>query len=1358
MKSIEPKTMAPTETTSARRAINAARIATELERENPDAIRPRSDESFFPLSTIQRQFWVTEQFHAGNAVNDLRFCYQLAGPLDIHALESAFTEVLRRHEILRARFVTRDGLPHQSIAPVTRVSLRPVDLTHIPPESREREALKLAASSLDRPFDLASGQLIRPILLRLASDEHILGVAVHHIVYDGWSMGVFCRDLAAAYRLAMTGTTGGSLPPLPFQYCDFAAWEQKWLEGESAAGQLRYWSSRLAGASEPLQLPLDFPRPARQTFHAADVIRRIPLSAVAALTKVARQRNATLYMAVYALFRLVLARHTGQQDILVSTPVAGRGQPQLERLIGCFINTVTLRTPVDENLSFNALLDQVKAEVLEALDNQELPFYRLVEELRPERDPSRTTLVQTQFTFQSSFQSELDLTGVMATFVPPETRSTRFDLTLEVFPDGGGLRCVFAFNTDLFRPETVDRLAGHFCQLLEGVAARPTAALATIDMLTPAERSGAVLELNRTVLNLPGESCVHDLFAAQVRQTPDAVAAEFGKQRLTYRELDERSTNLARHLNELGVAAESLVGVCLDRSLEMLIAVLGVMKAGGAYVPLDPAFPEGRLAYMLEDSGASVLITTAVHAQRFPNYAGKVVKLEENQVFRTGPGAAAPAVTPGNLVYVIYTSGSTGQPKGIMVEHRALVNFLESMRREPGMSQDDTLLAVTTLSFDIAALELYLPLICGGKVVIADRETALDGRKLSKLIERRKVTLMQATPATWRLLLDTGWNGNRRLRALCGGEAMSRELADLLLPRVAALWNMYGPTETTVWSLLGRVETEPGPVPVGRPIANTTIYILDSFGRPVPCGVTGRLFIGGQGLARGYRNLPELTARSFAANPLPECRPERIYHTGDLARYRSDGQVEFLGRADGQVKIRGFRIETGEIESVLRRHDAVRDAVVVVRGTSEADKQLVAWLLPSESDVQPAAEVRRHAANHLPAYMVPGTIRFLDEFPLTPNGKIDRRALAASAAAVLPPPSEAAAPQTPLESALIRIFEDLFGFAPISVTDNFFDLGGHSLLAARLVTSIEKETGHDIPVTALFEAPTVRELAQTIADSTYNLASPLVRFNPGEGDDGNPLFCIHWLDAKLVTFQNITALLRQDRPFYGLLAQLPEEESNSIRTIEEMATVYLREIRRQRPHGPYHLVGSCLGGVVAFEIAQQLIAAGEEVGLLLMIDAWMPGELHYLHKRNSKVLYVDRYLGEFLLSPVKAVKRWTREMIRRRFGFRPDRGSSPAMKRIAELSMAAAVAYRPRHYPGKITLFVCSDASYRAYEDRRMAWFSVAGQGLELHVVPGNHTTMEQDPHVRVLAAQLQKCFDRLRLESPAVSAALHHA
>jgi amino acid adenylation domain-containing protein len=1295
----------------------------------------------FPLSSVQKRFWFAEQYQPGTSVNHVRFCFRLAGKLNVEALERAFTAVSERHDVLRARFTSVDGQPVQSIDPASPVVVPLIDLAGRPEPVREREAMETAVIESERPFHLDAGGLFRPTLLRLSSDEHLLLITIHHIVFDAWSAGILFRELAAAYE---SPSEHSHRPDT--QYADFARWQHEWLNQDAANEQLNYWSTRLSGASTLVELSLDRPRPQRQTWNGAQVRLNIPATLTKSFTLLARSNGATLFMALYAAFRVLLSRHCGQADLLVGTPVAWRTSLEYEALIGCFVNLLVLRTPIDEDKTFVDLLQAAIEDVLQALENQDLPFERLVESLHPERDLSRPALVQVCFALQNALKGDLYLAGSTVTPVPLPSRTSRFELALDIYETNNGLTCVFEFNTDLFSAETIRRMAARFEHLLTVIVDRPTAKLAELDMLTPAERSQMVLGWNRTRAPYPETACVHDLIAAQARRTPDRVAVEFQDQRLTYAELDERSSRLASYLRHLGVTVESTVGVCLERSIGMMVAVLAVMKAGGAYVPLDPGFPPQRLAYMLEDSGAAVLLTEHDQLTRFSAYPGMVVAIDESAAaIHSSPAEfETSGVQPGNLIYVMYTSGSTGKPKGVMVPHRAVVNFLESMRKEPGFTENDSVLAVTTLSFDIAVLELYLPLITGGRVIIATRETAMNGARLAGELAARKATVLQATPATWRFLIESGWNGDRRLKALCGGEAMSRELAEALLARAGSVWNMYGPTETAVWSLVARVQPESGPVFIGRPIANTTAYVLDACGRPAPVGVAGELHIGGHGLARGYRNSTDLTAKKFIANPLAGCGNERIYNTGDLARYRADGQVEYLGRIDGQLKLRGYRIEVGEIESVLRQHPAVRDAIVVLRANAAGDPRLAAYLIAAGAVRPPVSALRQHVAELLPEYMTPATFIFVDALPLTANGKVDRNALPGPD--TMPQVREPVPPQTPLEETLLGIFKDLLGVSAAGVTDNFFELGGHSLLAARLITRIEKETGHNVPVATLFQAPTVQLLALQLQNGGYAASwSPLVKLRKSDTPAAEPLFCVHWHGAKLVTFQKLASMLRDDRPVYGLHPRSLDAGGDAIQTIGDMAAYYIREIRTIHPHGPYHLAGSCIGGVVAFEIAQQLAAAGEKVGVVLLIDSFMPGTLQYLHDRRAGTEYVDWYLGEFLLSPLGAMQRWFNDWLRMPFQRLRNAGQfDRSSARQKQVNLRAAETYRPKSYPGKITLLMCSDAPYRTYEDRRLAWHSVAEGGLEIHVVPGNHETMEREPNIQVIGNQLQACFDRL--------------
>ena len=1298
----------------------------------------RSQDS--PLSSVQKRFWFAEQHQPETSVNHIRFCFRLAGNLSIPALERAFSVVSERHNVLRARFCNVDGQPVQRIDPAAPVVLPLLDFSGLPEAVREREALKAAVIESERPFHLDAGGMLRPRLLRLSAEEHLLLITIHHIVFDAWSARILFSELAAAYD-----HPGEQARPLDTQYADFALSQQDWLGQESE--QLSYWLNRLSGANTLVQLPVDRPRPKHPTWNGAQVMVNIPAPLAKTFTLTALTNGGTLFMALYAAFRILLSRHCGQSDLLVGTPVAWRTNLEYEALIGCFLNLLVLRTPIDEEKTFVELLQAAREDVFQALENQDLPFDRLIEGLHPERDLSRQALVQVCFTLQNALKADLRLTGLNVAPVTLPCRTARFELALDVYETSDGLKCVFEYNTDLFSPESIRSMSARFEQLLTRIVERPDAKISELDMLTSAERSQMVLTWNQTRKPSAKTACVHELIAAQARRTPDRVAVECQGERLTYAELDERSNRLANSLRHRGVAVESTVGICLDRSIGMMVAVLAVMKAGGAYVPLDPAFPPQRLAYMLEDSGAAVLVTANDQISRFTNYSGSIVAIDRGgRTDSLSPAEFEPCgVQPDNLIYVMYTSGSTGKPKGVMVPHRAVANFLEAMRQEPGFTENDSVLAITTLSFDIAVLELYLPLIVGGRVIIASRETATNGTRLATELATRKVTILQGTPATWRLLIESGWHGDRRLKALCGGEAMSRELADALLERAGSVWNMYGPTETAVWSLIARVQPNPEPVPIGRPIANTTAYVLDTCGRPAPAGVTGTLHIGGQGLARGYRNAPELTAEKFIANPLAECGAERIYNTGDLARYRADGQVECLGRLDGQLKLRGYRIEGGEIESVLRQHPAVRDAIVVLRGNASGDPRLAAYLIAAGTIRPPLSELRRHVSNLLPDYMAPATFIFLDAFPLTPNGKVDRNALPGPDTML--PARETVPPQTPLEATVLRIFKELLGAGTAGVTDNFFELGGHSLMAARLVSRIEKETGHSFPMTALFRAPTVRLLALQLQDGgRTESATPVVELRKAGASSAEPLFCVHWHGATLFTFQKLAAMLRDERPVYGLHPKVFGAGEDEIQSVGGMAAYYAREIRAIRPHGPYHLAGSCMGGVVAFEVAQQLAAAGEKVGMLLMIDAFMPGTLKYLHGRRPATEYVDWYLGEFLLSPLGAIKRWLNDWLPW-LPFQRTSGSERfgrASARLKKLNLEATTAYRPKSYPGKITLLMCSDAPFRSYEDRRLAWHSVAEGGLEIHVAPGNHETMEQEPNIQVLGNLLQGCFDRL--------------
>ena len=1313
-----------------------------------------------PLPFAQQRLWFLAQLNPESAVYHLPAAFRLTGPLHRAALSRSLTEIVRRHEILRTTFPSREGRPVQAVAPQMDVPLHVVDLQGVPDAARE--AQRLAAAEMLRPFDLVRGPLLRFTLFPLADDDAIVLFVVHHIIADGWSFNVLFRELRTLYEAFSAGRPS-PLPDLPIQYADFAVWQRQGLRGEFLESQVSYWRRQLAGRLPALELPTDRPRPPVETYRGATHMVSLPLPLSKALKAVSLSEGATLFMTLLAALKTLLHRYTGAEDVLVGSPTAGRSRSEIEGLIGLFVNTLVLRTDLSGNPSFREFLGRVRDMALGAYANPDVPFERLVEVLHPERDLSRNPLFQVMFILQNaSMMPTLDLPGLILRPLQVETGTSKFDLTLSLGETEQGLVGTLEYNTDLFDAATIVRLWGHFQTLLEGIVADPGQRLSRIPLLSASERHQLVVQWNRTAKPYAQDRCVHHLLEGQAERTPDAVALVDEDTQLTYRDLHYRADRLARHLRRLGVGPDVLVGICVERSLEMVVGLLGILKAGGAYVPLDPAYPPGRLAFMLEDAQIPVLVTQQSLLARLPVHTAHAVCLDANWE-APAPGDAEPPppeVTPDHLAYVIYTSGSTGKPKGVQVPHRAVVNFLQSMRDQPGVTALDTLLAVTTLSFDIAALELYLPLTVGGRVVVASRAMATDGNLLVARLAATGATAMQATPATWRMLLDAGWSANPALKIFCGGEALPKELAAALLPRGASLWNLYGPTETTIWSTVHRVTGEERAIPVGRPIANTECYVLDKEGEPVPIGVPGELHIGGVGLARGYLNRPDLTAERFIPSPLCAGGGARLYKTGDLVRYLPDGTLEYLGRLDHQVKVRGFRIELGEIEHALAQHPGVRQAVVVAREDAPGDQRLVAYVLPAAAARPSVPEMQERLRAVLPPYMVPGTFVTMDTLPLTPNGKVDRRAL---------PPPEApsreggparVAPRDLLERQLAKVWEDLLGVPAVGSRDNFFDLGGHSLLAVRLFVEIAKLTGCQLPLATLFQFPTVEGLARVLRDQGWKPDwSALVPIQPG--GSRAPLFCVHQHTGHLFCYQELTRHLGPEQPAYGLVPRGLDGEGAPRNCLEEMAAHYVREICQLQPEGPYHLAGYCFGGIVAFEMAQQLQAQGQAVGLLALLEAsWQDAETsarsrHLGNRMRRRLAFeaaqLSRLRGSeklgYLLGRVKMVvldqprsllpqviHRWKES---RRAGSYMDQ----AIQQVEAAHWEAVEKYVPRVYPGRVTLFRAARVSARFIFDPTYGWAPLAGGGLDIVEIPGERPTIVDEPDVRILAEQLRRCL-----------------
>jgi len=1051
----------PARLSEAKRRLLQKYLLGRVEEDGPERglICPRPPGELVPLSFAQQQIWLHGQM-AGDVpfYNETMTVYR-QGPLDVAVLERCLLEVVRRHEIWRTTFEVIAGEPFQIVHPAPRAFPLPVmDLHKLPEAEREAEAVRLATEDARRPFDLKTGPLLRALLIRTDDERYRLYMTVHQIVFDAvTAYRVFLPELATLYQAFVVGKPS-PLPHLRVQYADFAYWQRKRWSDHIGSEHMAYWRRQLAGELSPLQWPSDRPRPPMETHRGAIQRFTLPADLVRTLRGLSQQEGVSVYMALLAGLVALLHRYTNQEDITVGSLTAGRKQAEVEPLLGYFVNPLALRIDLSGNPTFRELLSRVRGVVLDALAHEDAPFPHVTRELQHRPDPSRNPLFQVILSQQPQMPSMAPGWDLATEEIC--NGGSKLDLMVVLDDRRDRIFGPITYNPDLFDHSTITRMVGNWRTLLTGAAAEPGKHVAELPVLSDAERNQIVVEWNDGRVNYPRDRCLHALIEAQAERTPEAIAVLCEGEPLTYQELNARANQLAHYLLKLGVGAEVLVGVCMERSVMMMVALLGILKAGGAYVPLDPTYPEERLAFMIKDSGLQLLITCEPFHSTLSEQVEKLVRIDKDwPIISQESGENPPTkIEPENLAYVIYTSGSTGRPKGVQICHRALVNFLTSMRARPGLTEEDSLLAVTTISFDIAALELYLPLMVGARCVLASREASQDGQQLSRMLDRYEITAMQATPSTWKLLLESGWPGKADLKILCGGEAMPRELAEQLIPRARSVWNMYGPTETTVWSSFHHVTSSAGLIPIGRPIGNTQMYVLDRNMQPVAVGVIGELYIGGDGLARGYRNRSELNAEKFIPNPF-DCEPgSRLYKTGDLARYRMDGNIECLSRIDSQVKIRGFRIELGEIESVLREHPAIRDACVIVREDLPGDPRLVAYVALANGGFSSLKDLRNFLKEKLPSYMIPIVVP-LERLPLTANGKLDRRALPAPDHVEVSDDRSFEEFREPIEELLAGIWTHVLKVERVSIYDNFFDLGGHSLLATQVVATLEKELG-----------------------------------------------------------------------------------------------------------------------------------------------------------------------------------------------------------------------------------------------------------------------------------------------------------
>lgn len=1309
-----------------------------------------------PITESQAEIWAACLLggdDASRAYNE-SVTLRLTGSLDRPALQRALGELLQRHEALRSAF-SADG-KYSCVFREVSVGIDYQDITNLGAAKQRAAVDACAAHDAQYVFDLLHGPLLRVSLFGLAADAHELVLTAHHIVCDGWSMGVMLQELGALYSAYYQGVKPVLPPATPFgEYAD-----QQLLFSRSPAFQAveQFWLAQYQGAVPKVTLPTDFPRPPLRTYRSARADYALAPSLVADLKKVGLEAGSSFVTTLLAAFEVLLAQLTGQNEVVVGLPAAGQsasGQPQL---VGHCVNLLPLRSQPYTDGDFLSYLRQRKTALFDAYEHQQLTFGSLLKKLRLMRDAARVPLAPVMFNIDLGLASDVAFQGLRHELINNPRAYESFELFLNASGTEQALVLEWSYNTDLFKAETVASWMASLETLLRRIVAAPTTSLRALVQGEVAPLAVAYHALNATVQPYPVHKTLHQLIAEQARTTPARVALRFRQEELSYEELDRRANQLANYLWHQGVQYGDRVGIAVERSPGLVIALLALMKCGAAYVPLDPAYPAERLEFMLADAGAKLLLASAPAALATTACVLSIDEaLEQAHSYSDQEPAALLAHQP--VLYVLYTSGSTGKPKGVEVTHRNAVNFLCSMQQAPGITPEDRLLAITTISFDIAGLELYLPLVSGATVVLADAYAAKDGQELLRLVEAEKITIMQATPSSWRLMLDAGWPRPLPLKVLSGGEALPLELAGRLLASSQEVWNLYGPTETTIWSSVKQLSPADTEITIGRPIANTQFYILDEHGRPAAPGTPGELCIAGDGVALGYLNRPALTAEKFVANSFASQPGALLYRTGDLGRLLPSGELQCLGRLDQQMKIRGYRIEPAEIEHALEAFDEVRQAVISTYERHPGDERLVAYLVlvgpAAPPDKACTTRWQQRLLSQLPAYMVPSDFVVLLALPLTLNGKLDRKALPAPNGSEASPAPRPSRPRTDLEQLVATTWQDCLGVAQVEVTDDFFQLGGHSLIAVQVMARLAQETGQRLPLATLFEHPTVEKLAAVLQQENSPAAwSSLVPIKP-QGTK-TPLYIVHGAGLNVLIFNALSKKMSPDQPVYGLQAKGLDGIEEPSESVEEMAAHYIAAITAANPAGPYALAGYSFGGIVAFEMARQLTAAGKRVKFLGMFDTyadqsdddqpWMRKKLNRSIQLLKRVLHNLAMLKnnprQALYWKLKTLKRATLERLQYTVAEQYERINGHPYK----LGVMNALAQRKfRLQPQDIAVHVFRSRERLYYMDdfTHLGWTNFALGGIKTYDLPGNHFHMFAPPHDAECAHILQAALDQ---------------
>ena len=1329
-----------------------------------------------PLSYAQELLWLLSQVFDDGIAYNAPSAFKLEGSLDLDLLGRAFDALIARHEILRTTYSVIDGSPRQLIPAPGPLEISVVDLRGLPAGEQEAEAQRVLKHESRFAFDLVNGPVMRPVVIRLSDREHILMVNMHHVATDGYSRTTIMRDLTVLYDAFARGVAA-ELPPLAIQYADYAIWQRTWLESGIAASQLEYWKRKLANAPSRLDLPTDFQRPPIRSYVGSHMRMMLDMPTREGLNRAARSRDATLFVSLLAVFSALLARYSGQDDVVIGTPFGGRTRTELESMVGYLINPLALRIDLSGDPTFNELIERARETTVDAFAHADVPYESVVRATNPERDLSQTPVFQAMIVLHNpaweTQRPRFEPEGIRCSEITHERGWSKFDVLLGCSHRSTGLNTTWEYSTELFRPATMQRMMEHFRTLAASAAADGECRVSRLSMLSEGERAQVLVSWNARAELPADQRSIKELFEAQVRQTPSATAVVCGEQRLTFDELNRRANRIAALLQSHDVGPGTFVGVLMEKSIALVPAVLGVIKAGGAYVPLDPNYPPDRLEFMISDVRPEVLLTQEHLLGSLPEFEVPTLTVDVPEALEPFSDENPDSVAgPDDLAYVIYTSGSTGLPKGAMIRNRSLTSAHHAYARAYRLSELTAHLQMASFSFDVFTGDLIRSLLVGAKLVLCPLEVVVDPPRLFELMVREGVDAAEFVPATASMLFEWAERDGKRLDfmrlVVVSSEAWRSEryaYFKRLCGSNTRLINAYGLTEATIDSTWYEpapdAELIPGRfVPIGGPLDNTRIYILDHNLEPQPIGIPGELCVGGVAVARGYLNRPELTAEKFIPDPFSDEADALLYRTGDLARWLPDGTIDFMGRTDRQIKIRGFRIEPGEIESVLERNAGVQAAAVTDREDEGGSIRLVAYIVPStpEQAIAPD-ELRALVAEHLPAYMIPSAWVVIDQLPLTPNGKVDVRALPApqfdrSAAA-----DEFVAPSTDTERALTSIWSDVLGVEEVGINDNFFAIGGHSLLAVRLFSEIESKLGTRIPLAALFQTATVAGLAELIEaqsapQATSNGWSSLVAMRRG-GDRRPPFFLVGWAGGEVLGYRDLVERLGEEASIYGLRAPGVDRNMLPIGTVEEMAAHYVAEVRQVQPQGPYWLGGYCFAGLVAYEMGRQLLDQGEDIEMLALIDAYPHGTRKpqpwlVQERMKIKALIESDWRGKaaWLRRRAGSLKHRVRENLYFTSGrFAYDilvAGNHGVPRGPWRLVLVASSRARKLYEPKPARLRVEFFRAQNTVMDDPTPWENLALGGVQLRPVivsDIDHASIMREPHVQVLAAQMQAAF-----------------